>query len=178
MLIGCSGSAITSWQIIVHAKVGSKPSSQFQPLSRVKGIGDEEIDFYLLTHIFMPLMIAVFFLRRLSFSTEIHFLCFYHEHISALLCFGNLCLKWFVPCWGSKRFWEKFPHSSILISNNTFSSILLLSLRQLEEVQSSWTKWSAENVSAAHLPLITPFHDHSHCFPCCLEASQALAELV
>lgn len=61
MLIGCSGSAITSWQIIVHAKVGSKPSSQFQPLSRVKGIGDEEIDFYLLTHIFMPLMIAEFF---------------------------------------------------------------------------------------------------------------------
>lgn len=104
---------------------------------------------------------GVFFLRTLSFSTiwalKFTFCAFYHEHTSALLCFGNLCLKWFVPCWGSKRFWEKFPHSNILISNNSFSSILLLSFRQLEEVQSSWTKWPAENVSAAHLLLITPF---------------------
>lgn len=122
---------------------------------------DEETEFYLLTHIFMPLIIAVsFFLSRLSFSTvwALKFIfCAFIMNIFQLYYVLEICLKLFVSCWGSKRFLEKFPQSNILISNNTSSDILLLSFRQLEEVQSSLTKRPAENVSAAHLPLITPF---------------------
>lgn len=129
-------------------------------MSRVKGVwrwGNWLLSSHSHFHAFDNFFFPEETVLQHNLSTEIHFLHFYHQRISVLLCFGNLCLKWFVPCWGSKRFWEKFPHSNILISNNTFRSILLLSFRQLEEVQSSWTEWPTENVSAAHLPLLTPF---------------------
>lgn len=127
-----------------------------------RALGDEETEFYLLTHIFMPLIIAAFFSpRRLSFSAiwALKFtFCAFIMNTFQLYCVLE------ISAWNGlsraedqKDFLEKFPHSNILISNNTFSSILLLSFRQLEEVQSSWTTWPAENMSVARLPLITPF---------------------